>query len=271
MGQMVIKLKSWLNTSYLFHTDLKKDIRMILITIIIVSIFVQNGFISFSLFDILMLSTSVFITSILNIFICKKYFGIVDWKIKNELVYSTIYISSIATIIFFTLVLIRNLEMTFIMWLRFESYSIFISIMPMALKFYRKQIWVLKNQLNKSTHNEHSSNKIIIQSDIKSEFLNVNPNDILFIKSDQNYVIITYINNLKIDEILLRMPLSQLFKQLNGESFSLCHRSYVINLKKVIRIEYNASKIVAIIDHYKIPISRRLKKDILEKLTKNKA
>lgn len=81
--------------------------------------------------------------------------------------------------------------------------------------------------------------------------------EILFIESLQNYI---RIHTFK-ERFLAHMPLKKVYEQL-PQSFISPHKSYIINTTQVSAIEGNQ----LIIQDHKIPISKALKKEILQKI-----
>jgi DNA-binding LytR/AlgR family response regulator len=84
--------------------------------------------------------------------------------------------------------------------------------------------------------------RIVLRSDNDRETLEVDPEDILFIESEGNYVEVTFIGeNNDIERALLRSSLKRVVKQLRGFPFLFkCHRSYIVNVKRIKRTNGNA-------------------------------
>lgn len=86
--------------------------------------------------------------------------------------------------------------------------------------------------------------------------------DIFYIQSMQNYVRIhssrkTY---------TIHMPLKEMAEKLPGDTFIQCHKSYIINMTRVDRIEGHT----IYIDKEAIPVSRNLKEEVVKRLTGGK-
>lgn len=75
-------------------------------------------------------------------------------------------------------------------------------------------------------------------------------NDILFLKSDKNYIDIQLINK----KISVRSSLDNIQKELDTNIFCRVHRSYIINKNKILLKSSNSIKI----ESFEIPISRTL-------------
>jgi Response regulator of the LytR/AlgR family len=86
--------------------------------------------------------------------------------------------------------------------------------------------------------------------------------DILYVEGIENYVAIQTISGKVITHSTLKLILENLPEQL----FIQTHKSFIINVEKVLNIEGNMLGI----DKYKIPISRTYKEKVLEAIIKNK-
>ncbi len=87
-------------------------------------------------------------------------------------------------------------------------------------------------------------------------------NDILYVEGIENYVAIQTTSGKVITHSTLKLILENLPEQL----FIQTHKSFIINVEKVLNIEGNMLGI----DKYKIPISRTYKETVLEAILKNK-
>lgn len=86
------------------------------------------------------------------------------------------------------------------------------------------------------------------------------PQDILYLEAMQNYVSVTYMADSQIKQDLIRNTLSALEKALKGSSIKRCHRSYMVNMQRIDRIEGNAQglKLFLTPDESKVvPVSRK--------------
>ncbi len=78
--------------------------------------------------------------------------------------------------------------------------------------------------------------------------LKVNFEDLLFLKSDKNYVDIQLVNK----TITVRNTLDNFYKELDSDIFCRVHRSYVVNKSKVTEKKSSSIKI----NEFELPISR---------------
>lgn len=113
-----------------------------------------------------------------------------------------------------------------------------------------------------------SEKMISFNTEIPKESLSVRINDLLYIKSENNYVAIFYFNNDTIQEHLIRTSLKQLEKTIESTEIQRCHRSYMVNLANVINCQQNHHNLILNLAGLEstIPVSRSFKRQVLEKL-----
>lgn len=128
---------------------------------------------------------------------------------------------------------------------------------PITFPRFLKAINKLKRKAD--TINTNIKDSIIF---IKSgtETYRVNKNDINFIKSEGNYSKIIMTNQ----KILTLSSIKNLLKLLNDKAFIQIHRSYIIHISKISKIE---SHQITIGDNI-IPVGVSFRKEVLEKITK---
>lgn len=99
------------------------------------------------------------------------------------------------------------------------------------------QYWALMDKLRLTTYYKEgkilakleSSQLLIIQSDTK-ERLEVLQSQLLYVEAQGNYTKFAYLEGLNIKEQLLRIPLSEVKRQIDCQTIIHCHRSYLANL-----------------------------------------
>ncbi|TPN82066.1 LytR/AlgR family response regulator transcription factor [Aquimarina algicola] len=89
--------------------------------------------------------------------------------------------------------------------------------------------------------------------------LEISPDQVLMLKSSGNYIEVFYIDEEKVKSYLVRNTLSNINDKIKDYSFLFrCHRSYVININKIIKVKGNSRGYQISIDGipHKIPVSR---------------
>ncbi|MCR4938211.1 MAG: LytTR family DNA-binding domain-containing protein [Lachnospiraceae bacterium] len=129
-----------------------------------------------------------------------------------------------------------------------------------ALRYLKKPVdsTLLKEALLLSYGN--SSRKDSIAINCEGKYYNVDYSDIIFCESQAREVEFTLQNK----KLVTHMKISDLEKVLPDEIFFRCHRSYIVNLKKVENIErYNAT----MKNGQLIPISQQLYSELKNRLS----
>jgi len=111
---------------------------------------------------------------------------------------------------------------------------------------------------------------IILRGDNKKEVLVVEPVNLLYLHSADNYIRIFFRKNSEIHSILFRGTLKKLEETLSAYDFIMrCHKTYLVNLYHVHQIKGNASGLKLYITGIPepIPVSRSLNKEILKRLS----
>ncbi|MEL6718549.1 MAG: LytTR family DNA-binding domain-containing protein [Bacteroidota bacterium] len=103
-------------------------------------------------------------------------------------------------------------------------------------------------------------NYIFVKTD--KQLVKIKINDVLFVESMQNYVVF-HTNN---DKIMTLTSMKSLTDWLPEKDFITVHRSYLVAKTKVEAVIGNQ----LIIGEHKIPISTRMRKQVLEELTKDR-
>lgn len=134
--------------------------------------------------------------------------------------------------------------------------------------FKKEQLFSTIEMALYSLNEEHDTKKnneddaLIIKDALfikdKFKYTKLNISDILWIKSDGNYL---EIQTTKKEE-LIRATLSNFIERLNNELFFRTHKSYIVNLDYLSKIETNYVTIVA----SKIPITKNYYDELIKKL-----
>ena len=101
--------------------------------------------------------------------------------------------------------------------------------------------------------------ELFIQTQVKQDNFSFNPNDLLFIKAEGNYVELTTFQNQQLKTEIKRISLRQLELRLADYPFLFrCHRTYLINMMQIEKISGNSQGYVVSFKLLtdKIPVSR---------------
>lgn len=113
------------------------------------------------------------------------------------------------------------------------------------------------NRIIDTPSKEDKSDFIFVKTE--KQLIKVKLDDILYIESMQNYIIIYTAT----EKIVTLVPMKNIFDMLDSTAFLQVHRSFIVAKAKVEAIVDNH----IIIDTHRIPISNRMRKQVVDDLT----
>lgn len=234
------------------------------------------------------------IFNLMMLFSFQNYFTESGWTLGREIIWTLIMIALIGiTNTTYTMFCgISNFSLRSVLY--FELYTISIGFFPVTLSIlinyyrlksgYENESSLINSKLNQTETNQNtagtelsqntplSDNIIAIISENGKDVFNYNSDDIIFIKSADNYIEVYYVGeNEKFSSQLIRATLKKceaLFQ--NHSQFFRCHKSYLINLNHVKKVSGNAQGYKLHVQHTDelIPVSRIHNETIKTKLEK---
>ena len=120
---------------------------------------------------------------------------------------------------------------------------------------------IASQQIEQEENKDHVStldDRLFIRH--KDKMVKVTISEILFLEADRNYCKIYTLEK----EYLVSTPLGNVEEQISSKKFIKVHRSFVVNLSKIDAIGEN--KEYLILNDHNIPISRRNREDVLQRL-----
>lgn len=152
-------------------------------------------------------------------------------------------------------------------------YTVLLSILPVGIMVLAeqysyqqkklKQAMLLNDELQRKSISEHTTPKKSELLQLKAENNNIElqllPDELIFLKSDGNYVEIYHRDQSgQVQVHLIRNRLKVLYKLLPNDQFFQCHKSYVVNLRQVLKVEGNARNLELLLQYSdtSIPVSR---------------
>lgn len=156
-------------------------------------------------------------------------------------------------------------------WLEYTDtlkYAFGVMALPysMALGWFyaREKVSQLKN-----IHQVEDS-PLHIRDEYDKLTLTLQPSNLLLLKAEDNYVHIFYLNGNAVKKELVRNSLKKLELQLAGHGFTRSHRSYMVNLSRVILFKKNSKGHYLLIDGLEdvtIPVSTSYLSDFVQRFT----
>lgn len=283
---MVKKIKSWLLKPFPFYetTGEKLYVPLYIALFIIIFEFAFNPSNDTRPFlpQLIKISAYGLITFIvaatINI-ICPKYFPktfeVSRWKVWKMLIFSIIKVLLISIANASYAVYIDNGGQniyfpTFLLYV--TIYTFMIAIIPIVViimwlekRFYQKS-YDLAQKTNLLIEKKRVENKQ--ECRIKFQGIEINIKTLLYAKSDGNYCLFYHEDNGKVIKEIHRITLKEIDRKLvDFNNFIRCHKSYIINLQKVKKIEGNSHQYKLILNGFdeEIPVSRILANSVIEK------
>ncbi|WP_010665357.1 LytTR family transcriptional regulator DNA-binding domain-containing protein [Marinilabilia salmonicolor] len=121
---------------------------------------------------------------------------------------------------------------------------------------WKEKSMSLNNLLNQV---RHSSNFISFHDDKGILRISLKLEDLLYLESSDNYVSIKYLHNNQPKSVLIRNTLKNIEKKFENSTLLRCHRSYIVNTKRVSMVKKEGTAMKLLIESpnsEKIPVSR---------------
>jgi len=198
-----------------------------------------------------------------------------QWTVGKEILLILTVLFSIMLVIFIILLML-NPDADYWKLLGFVLLRTFlISLFPVLILVLYEQYHYQKTSLQEAQQinqalqqekesvkskpvNQAKSDKIQLMAENNKLALRIEPIQLLFVRSEGNYVEVFYLRNQEVRKELIRAKLAFIEEQLPEKDFFRCHKSFLINLRHILKVEGNARNLELVIDHYaeKIPVSR---------------
>jgi hypothetical protein len=287
-----------LNKPYYLDLNLRKQVSTALLVggFIFLFLFVFRPFelstLSHNILEIslgygLVTSSTMLFLSFLLIKVIKKFSDEEHWTVGKAIFWNMLhlFLIGIFNALYSNWIGVTELSISRLLW--FQMATILIGIFPVLgmiliseaamSRKYLKQAKLINNEiLEKAQHSssiksqKNINEKIIsLSSQNENESLEISVDDLLFIKSADNYVEVYFTENQTIQKRLLRNTLKSIDEELKEHgNFFRCHKSYLINLDKIIKVNGNAQgyRFKLKLGDIEIPVSRQYNERIHELL-----
>lgn len=159
--------------------------------------------------------------------------------------------------------------------LDFLQIAFSVSLLPVAglfgYIFYRYR-GIQRSSLNiEPVHKSSNLTQITLKGTNKNEEITAQLDELLFIKAEDNYVILYLLKDENVQMHMIRSTLKQIETQINSAQFFKGHRSYIINLNQISQLSGNKNSTKAKMKYgnKEIPISRSKVDEIRAAFSKN--
>ena len=171
------------------------------------------------------------------------------WTVGKNIVYASLTFFCIGFGNLCYAIFLNYLTLSLESFLFYQGVTLMVGILPVTistLAVYNKRLKKLEKEakeLNESIHrsNRNAGEEVLIPSKNKSEEIKIDIHELLTIKAIENYVEVYFLDKETIKKELVRNTLRATHDSLTHYSFiKQCHRSYLINIKKVHAFTGNA-------------------------------
>ncbi len=180
------------------------------------------------------------------------------WTILHEAIdlFVGLIVSMAATYVYYAIVFGRPVSVAGLLnFLRVTCSVGFLPTLAVFIYLYNRYKGVIRSSL---TVSKDQAEQIVLNGTSKSETLVADIRSIIYIKADDNYVIIHINDEEKEQKHMIRSTLKLIYEQLDNEIFYKCHRSYIINTRLINELlgNKNAAKVSLQHTSKSVPISR---------------
>lgn len=228
-----------------------------------------------------MLVTSIAFVLFPKIF--TRFYNPDKWTIGRSLLNNALFliIMGIGVVCYDYFIIIKQLPEYFPMGFLIDLFAVLtIGIVPLSIITIITQNSALKRNLNSSKEINQILSERINPSSTKEddlislngstkEAISIDPEDILYIESEGNYVNVHYRQGDKIIYKQLRSTIKQMEESLQNHSmFIRCHRAFIVNINHISSAQGNAQGYQLTLSnvHQEIPVSRTYLKNLKDAL-----
>lgn len=199
----------------------------------------------------------------------KTLFDESKWVVWKHALWLILMVLTIGIVnLLYSHVMFTQFELTFKSLLIFELFTFMIAIFPVTGSIFYSYIKYLKRNLalvellkNSQQNKEIAQNKskVALIGTNKGELLEIEAQNLLFIKAEGNYVNVYYLVENEQRQQLLRSTLKMILEQtLSEKNIIQCHRAYIVNITNIAASMGNAQGLKLTIKHCSetVPVSR---------------
>tara|TARA_R110002126_G_scaffold286177_3_gene437660 strand:- start:1900 stop:2763 length:864 start_codon:yes stop_codon:yes gene_type:complete len=198
-----------------------------------------------------------------------KVFSDKNWKVRHQMIFYLVILFVIATFNGIYTNYINSLPFSWYNYWWIISRTFVLGGIPIAfitVLDYNQKVKFNTNQASnilkrkKELLEDSKETTHTISTDLKNETFSLNEHDFHYAIAVGNYVDICYLHENILKKITYRITLSSFGTQLSETSYLIrCHRSYIVNLKKVENISGNAQGLKLELNNQTeiVPVSRK--------------
>jgi hypothetical protein len=213
-----------------------------------------------------------------------KTFAEIHWTTGKEFLMMMWHIVTISLANVLLTHTLYNWDISFETFFIFLRYTFWVGIFPIVILILLKYIALLKKHqqtahlMEATLFGELEEKKqahpvVKLTGDYQNEVLEVPANDVLYISAADNYIQVFYLKNDLTASVFIRSTLKNAEENLSGLSqFFRCHRTYLVNLQKIVRVSGNAQGLKLHLPGSSelIPVSRSLNQQLKLQMQRQK-
>lgn len=199
-----------------------------------------------------------------------------DWNVGSELlkILMILFLGSVLSY-FYNSLFISHVPLSLENYAYMFLYSLAVGIPISVIYILSRYIYLKSSHENiiKTIDPQHSQNplnmaKAVLKILVNNTEFTIAEDNLLCIRSMENYCTLYYLSNKGISKQLFRISLSNILIQVETHNTQRCHRSYIVNLNKVNKLKGNAQGYKLIISEmdFDIPVSRSFISVIIPRL-----
>jgi len=214
-------------------------------------------------------------------YLYNRYWGNRPWTLGWEILHSLCFLIFIGICILLYGYLINLTNLTLKDFFLYLFYTAVLGLIPVTIRAMLVRNWRLKNELAEAQKMNEllvqglakrklaTDERIIELQDLSSkDTIKFSTQDLLYIEAAENYITVVWEDDHTIKKAMIRMTMKAAIKQINDPLIVFCHRSWIVNLRRVrsISSQHSISSIVLNELEMAIPLSGKNRKEITNKL-----
>lgn len=201
-----------------------------------------------------------------------RWFSSARWSVIKEaacLIF-VVLLLTLASLIYHHQV-IGNYTMNGLAFLNFLKYSVSVALVPFSVLYYQKWIQfrlVVRTPFSADEPANKTQSITFISNNKNEPSVTLPENEIVFIKSEGNYIEVMHWNGEKLQRYIIRNTLNNVLSVLPEQLFGKIHRSYVVNLNFAEKVLLSGSSYELCLAGFdqKLPVSRSMVKDLKQSI-----
>jgi hypothetical protein len=197
-----------------------------------------------------------------------------QWTLGKNILWDIVIASSIGAANYVYICIIFKLSFTFIYLLYSIWTAILVGSIPVTLSYFLSYNRLYKDALKEAGHDEEifPGKEIILKAGYPRNDLRINPRNIVYLCSNDNYVTIVTLKENMQNKVTIRGTLKSAESELkNNGRFLRCHKCYLVNLEFAERVtgSIHNMRIRLTCPGIEIPVARSKAHEVLKKTGKN--